>query len=625
MKIKKIFSVILCISIFIGSVTFSASSSDGLSGAFTFSAKPEYSSYNRGDVVVFKAEIKNDSLTDFNNWFVWMEYDAGSSFLAPKATEHVYEEIIYGESVTESFRLYESDNIISFSDKLTDGASKAFLRLCFQIYGKITKAYVYLKNFFNSLFSGYPIAAEKVKLGESSVIYDGEIINVSFYGRVNTDNRKTVPQIKPSGELLQSFEINSEITASRDLSAVVFSAHFYDDAFDGYFFTLDPLKKEAVLASIENGKLSKIGQKNVTIKDGEKYSVKIQGNDEKTTVYLYNNSLDDSPYPVFEFPLASFGDKYGTIGDSYINSVTECDLTADGETYTNPVFGNSADPYVLKYNGVYYLYSTNAASQGFNVYTSKDLVNWSDSGRVATKGDIYGNGDFWAPEVYYYNGMFYMLYTTDECIAMATSDSPLGPFVKTKEGYYLPDDTYSSGDSYNIDGHIFFDDDGKIYLYFSVGEAIIGCELNDDLMTVKEGTYAVVTSVADNEGTINEGPFVLKHNGKYYLTYSIMGYGHKNYGVAYAVSDSPLGSYTKAENNPILAYNSFVYGPGHHCFTYSPDGNEMFMVYHSHYSTTQIHPRKLCIDRVKFVPTESGIDDLVVYGPTVTPQPVPSK
>ncbi|MGN0636495.1 MAG: glycoside hydrolase family 43 protein [Acutalibacteraceae bacterium] len=618
MKTKRLLSILLCFSILFGSVAYTVSASDGIAAGYTFTVQPRRGTYSRGETVVFDTSIKSNSIIDMRNWFLWMEYDAGRSFLAPNATERIIETIPFGENTTQNFRLCEPDSVIRLSDQLTTEAAKSVLRSCFQLYSKITKAFVYVQYFFKSVLHGLALASEKVKLGESEVVYDGETIHVTFYGRIRTEH-DAVPMCTSLQTLPQSFALDAQMTASQGMSALVFSASVYDNAFDGYVFLLDSAKKEASLSFVQNGVVTKIGAKKVTVKDGETYRVQIQGNSEKTAVYLYNYPSDSSAYPVFEFSLEPFGDVCGVIGNAHISAVESYTAPEIGETYTNPILDNSPDPYILHNDETYYLYATNAPLDGFNVCTSKDLVHWSQPIRAATKGDIYGKGDFWAPEVYAYNGKFYMLYSTDEHLAMAISDSPTGPFVKTEDAYYL------SVDYNNIDGHIFFDEDGKIYLYYSAGDSIRGCEVDDDLLGVKAQTDVLITSVAQGEGNINEGPFMLKRNGTYYMTYSINGYENRNYGVSYALSDVPLGVFDKAENNPILVYNRFVYGPGHHCFTTSPDGKELIIAYHAHFSTEQVNPRKLYIDRAKFVPTQSGVDALVVYGPTLTPQPVPGK
>ena len=94
------------------------------------------------------------------------------------------------------------------------------------------------------------------------------------------------------------------------------------------------------------------------------------------------------------------------------------------------------------------------------------------------------------------------------------------------------------------------------------------------------------------------------------------------YAVGYATSHNPLGPYRRYEANPILSYTSKLYGPGHHSFTVSPDGSELIIVYHIHNTTSTVHPRKICIDRARFAPTdggregEGGADRLEIWGPT---------
>ena len=116
---------------------------------------------------------------------------------------------------------------------------------------------------------------------------------------------------------------------------------------------------------------------------------------------------------------------------------------------------------------------------------------------------------------------------------------------------------------------------------------------------------------------------MLKQNGKYYFTYSGSDYLSKKYAVGYAVSDSPLGDFVKYEGNPIHIGNSSVYGTAHHTFTTSPDGSQLYIVYHQHKNVNEVELRKISIDKARFVPTESGIDRLETYGPTTTPQPMP--
>lgn len=78
-------------------------------------------------------------------------------------------------------------------------------------------------------------------------------------------------------------------------------------------------------------------------------------------------------------------------------------------------------------------------ADGFEVYSSKDMKSWERSPRLAlNKEDSYGDKWFWAPEVYYVeeDKKFYMFYSVEEHVCVATSDSPLGPFVQVKRSRF---------------------------------------------------------------------------------------------------------------------------------------------------------------------------------------------
>lgn len=286
--------------------------------------------------------------------------------------------------------------------------------------------------------------------------------------------------------------------------------------------------------------------------------------------------------------------------------------------YINPIC-EGADPFILLHDGKYYLYSTNAPD-GYYVYESDDLVNWTNRGYCLHKDNVKGEKWFWAPEIMYRNGKFYMVYTSDEHLGIAVSDSPLGAFVQEKKQWISERNA--------IDGDFFVDDDGTVYLYyvrFDGGNVIYGSRLDEDTMTLDENAEKRLISAEEEwetkMGRVAEGPFMLKHNGKYYLTYSANDYRSIDYSIGYAVSDSPLGPFKKYDGNPILHRTENVNGVGHHSFTYSADGKNMICVYHRHNSMTEVHPRNTCIDRAYFEPSDNGdIDRLVIAGPTVSEQ-----
>jgi len=317
-------------------------------------------------------------------------------------------------------------------------------------------------------------------------------------------------------------------------------------------------------------------------------------------------------------------------------------LWAD-DTYTNAVINpddyglsSSADPFVFKdTDGTYYCYVTGA---GFPVFSSKDLVNWTYRGKAFPKARAkWATVNFWAPEVVKLGNIYYLNYTGSESddspkrIGLASSKSPIGPFDDVSATPF-----YNLGTKGCIDSHIFIDDDGRTYLYYSLALAqnvvngvnrseIWGIEVKPDLSgfigTAKQLFYPTLSW----ENNVSEAPTMVKHDGTYYLMYSGNGYGNAKYAVGYATSASPLGTFTKYAGNPILINGNkgpAITGTGHNSVTTSPDGTELICVYHSHINLAQLGggPRKVNIDRMGFY--SNGV--MYVSGPTNTPQNYPS-
>lgn len=290
------------------------------------------------------------------------------------------------------------------------------------------------------------------------------------------------------------------------------------------------------------------------------------------------------------------------------------------KTYKNPVC-RGADPFVILHNGIYYLYATSAPSEGFKVYASENLVSWEDKGMCLKKEDVMGENNFWAPEVMFYGGLFYMIYTSECHLGIAVADSPLGPFVQKEKKWLI--------DGQAIDGHFFIDDD-NVYLYYNPWDVnkIAGVKMNADMLSVDESTRKNLITPgeldweeSEKNVKICEGPFVIKHNGYYYLSYSCNDYRNIDYCLGCAVSDSPLGNFRKFDR-PILKKSDKIVGTGHHSFTTTKDGNSYICVYHCHGSTEEIEPRMVCIDKVEFVLGENGIDIPRVVGPTAEERPI---
>ncbi len=286
----------------------------------------------------------------------------------------------------------------------------------------------------------------------------------------------------------------------------------------------------------------------------------------------------------------------------------------------------------------YYLYCT-SAGDGFYCWRSRDMVSWSDKHMCYRRPeDAWSVDRYWAPEVVAFDGKYYLFYTAGNRegslrIGLAIADRPGGPFIDY-ENRPLLDLGYAT-----IDANVLLDDDGRNYMYFSRDcsenlvnykhvSQIYGIELSSDLRSVIGEPVLLATpeqpwELRSGKYLWNEGPEMIKHNGRYYLTYSANYYGGSAYSIGYAVSDSPLGGFKKAEENPILTSGKKkdVSGTGHHGFVMSPDETELWLSYHSHTNVVAGGgDRKVNICRAGF--TEDG--KLYMNGPFTTPQGLPS-
>lgn len=266
-----------------------------------------------------------------------------------------------------------------------------------------------------------------------------------------------------------------------------------------------------------------------------------------------------------------------------------------------------ADPSIFVHQGKYYLYGTGDqnAGQGFRVYVSEDMKNWKlsalNDGYALKKGEAFGSTGFWAPQVFQHGGKFYMAYTANENIAIAESNSPVGPFTQKEKTPLL-------APVRQIDPFVFIDDNGKKYLYhvrLDKGNRIFVAEMENDFSAIKPATLKeCVAAELPWENTtqkwpVAEGPSILKQKGIYYLFYSANDFRNPDYAVGYATSKSATGPWTKHGGNPVLNKQTIGQpGTGHGDF-FKKD-NQLWYVFHTHNSESTVGPRKTAIIKVNF-------------------------
>lgn len=210
---------------------------------------------------------------------------------------------------------------------------------------------------------------------------------------------------------------------------------------------------------------------------------------------------------------------------------------------------NIRDPFVLFENGIYYLYGTRAENfgkktSGFDVYTSKNLIDWSNPVECFNSEKNSLNKDVnWAPEVHKYDGKYYMFatFTKENCLRgtyILCSESPEGPFTLHSNGAVTPYDWEC------LDGTLYIDKIGNPYLIFChehtqiIDGTICYLKLKEDL------TQAIGNPVLMFKGS---EPYYIdeKPEGDHYVTDGPFMYRSSNGGLFMMWSTSVKGKYAQ--------------------------------------------------------------------------------
>jgi len=292
-----------------------------------------------------------------------------------------------------------------------------------------------------------------------------------------------------------------------------------------------------------------------------------------------------------------------------------------GITYTNPVitFSSAADPTVIRTEDGFYLYATQTDKYWVPIYFSKDLVNWEfkrTAFRNATKPQIPGGGAFWAPEIRHINGKYVLYFSWAKWgdgdasyTAVATSDSPLGDFVNSKE--LLTKEDFGS----NCIDQFYYEEDNKKYMFVGSFNGIYVTELTDDGLSVKRNENGTPTLKKQVCGKAFEGTNIYKKNGYYYLFASINNCcdGERSrYKVVVGRSQDLLGPYLDKSGKDMInnAWELVLEGDGQKFFgpnsiIVQDDAGTDWMIYHSYVKENgEVGGRLGMLDRVLW--TEDG-------------------
>lgn len=218
------------------------------------------------------------------------------------------------------------------------------------------------------------------------------------------------------------------------------------------------------------------------------------------------------------------------------------------------------DPYIFVQNGTYYLYGTTDKDcwkgdpDGFNAYKSNDLKNWEGPYKIfGPSNDFWGTQNFWAPEIHYYKGNYYLLASFKSpdkmrATSILKSDSPLGPFEPWGDESVTPDSDKC------LDGTLYVDSDDVPWIVYchewnqEGGGTICARKLKDDLSgAIGDSTilFAAIDAKWTRElshssgikGYVTDGPNVYSpKNGELWIIWS--SFTDTGYALGLAVSSS---------------------------------------------------------------------------------------
>jgi xylan 1,4-beta-xylosidase len=269
------------------------------------------------------------------------------------------------------------------------------------------------------------------------------------------------------------------------------------------------------------------------------------------------------------------------------------------EADDSPSRREAADPTMVRYKGEYYLF----ASKSGCYWRSSDLVNW-----IPIPMDVLPSEDY-APTVAVLDDtMIFKASSWDADAAMYISTDPRAGKWKKLDSYFP-----------NWDPCFFFDDDRRLYFYWGCSPTdpirVQELDVEHEFKPIGPRVDLVRSNTRDhgweNVGEHNqildgpklpeingpwiEGPWMTKHDGRYYLQYAAPGTEFASYADGVVVSANPLGPFDYPPYNPVCAKpKGFTAGAGHGS-TFTDEFGNFWRIATSRISVKHMFERRLGI------------------------------
>lgn len=274
--------------------------------------------------------------------------------------------------------------------------------------------------------------------------------------------------------------------------------------------------------------------------------------------------------------------------------------------YNEPFIAQRADPFIGKASdGTYYFTASVPEYDRLVLRHAKTIAQLKDAKEV----EIWHKHEsgpqskhIWAPEIHYVFGKWHMYYAAGEAediwkirpyVLQCQSDDPMkGPWKELGAMKPAKEDSYSLR-SFSLDATI-LEHKGHYYYIWAektgVGKQISNLYIAEMESANQLKTAQVLLTTPDYDWErvdfwVNEGPAILKHDGKIFLTYSASGTGACYcMGLLSVEEDAEIldPRVWKKERFPVLATDEEkgIYGPGHNSFVKAEDGETDLCVFH---------------------------------------------
>lgn len=275
--------------------------------------------------------------------------------------------------------------------------------------------------------------------------------------------------------------------------------------------------------------------------------------------------------------------------------------------YRNPVVVQRADPFIYKHTDGYYYFTASVPEYDrIELRRAKTIQDLGDAEAI-TVWKKHDSGEMseliWAPEIHFLHGAWYIYFAAapDKKVTGITFNHHMYVLENTEEnpfsGCWQEKGVIETGwDSFSLDATV-FENENKLYYIWAQEDQAVSKESHSNIYiaemknpwTLKTRATLLTQPEYDWERKlfwVNEGPSVLRKNGRLFLTYSASA-TDESYcvGMLTANENSDLlsiASWEKSEK-PVFktSYENHQYGPGHNSFTVSEDGTTDLIVYHA--------------------------------------------